>query len=108
MTIMVDGDFNQNDAQRNLINFIDAMADETEDVKECLRDKVLYHAPEGVPYANTIGMPVECPETGEVTTYCIGCYYCEYGARTHEGNERVKELVDELCLNLPSTYGVKS
>lgn len=105
--IHIDGPFLQVDAQRELVKRIEAL-DESPDVIECLRDKVLYHAPEGVPYASTIGMPVEDPETGVVTTYCIGCFHCEYGARTHEGNERHDALVKELKLNDPATYGIAS
>ena len=104
MTIMIDGPYLAVESQKALVKRIQAL-DETPDVIECLVDKVLYHAPEGVPHASTMGIHAT-DDDGVEQVYCIGCYHCEYGARTHEGNDRVDALVKELALDDPATYGL--
>lgn len=102
---MIDGPYLAVDAQKALVKRIQAL-DESPDVLECLVDKVLYHAPEGVPHASTMGFHTVDEETGEEEVWCIGCFHCEYGARTHDGNDRVDVLIKELALNDPATYGL--
>lgn len=105
MTLFVDGDFNMVDRQKALIEKVRS-SDYPDNIIGVLVDRIKYHAPAGVPYASTIGMPMYDDDGNYEGTCCVGCGWCEGGPLTQEEHEESIRLVKMMGLDDPTNYGV--